>query len=569
MVLEASTVQLDGETLTATGEVRVALPDGGLLEADGLELREGSAVLRSARWTEGSATLEADTVRWTDGVWHATALSLDPCACDTPSPLRLTAQQASALDGRVRLDKVRLEIASRTVAGLPRLRLPIERRSGLLWPTVRHGPDGWWLAQPLYLAPRPSWDLTVTPEVRTELGARGIAEARWNGAVGEGQLDGFAAWSPSQTSARGGAVQWTHRGTVSGVDVATDGVVLTAPTVLSTWGTDQVRRGTAYTEQRAWIGRGGVGVWADVFRETDTLKASAATVTPLGAHLEQQQVIWDGRGVAEVRGRAALLTGLDGAAQTDLWTDGRARLTTTSWSGPIRFDLDAGAELGSTWAGSTADERTQHVDGWGLARVVAPLWRRENGALTRIEPSVTLGGTASPQLAALVAPGLELSRVTAQHSAWGEVTVRRQRGDTHTQLRSEVRAEALQVHLTSRVTNTNVSTAEWGAEAGPSTTRLGLLAVAWRIPDPASAAVDSTLLLDRVGARGWVTLPGPLSSWRIEADALRELHDDTWPAAGLALQYTHPSGCAQLRATLRQDGDRAGPDAGLSVALFP
>ena len=79
-----------------------------------------------------------------------------------------------------------------------------ERRSGLLVPEVGYGADGLTLAQPVFLAPSPHADLTLTPQWRQERGLRGLAEGHLSLSEGEGsQLRGVLGYDTLTQSWRG------------------------------------------------------------------------------------------------------------------------------------------------------------------------------------------------------------------------------------------------------------------------------------------------------------------------------------------------------------------------------
>lgn len=175
--LTASSVaaDLDARTATASGAVRIAAPPV-LARCELAALREGRFV--------------------------AERVMVYPCACGgAPGALRVDARRATIDPDRgVLLESPTLRIGEVPVLWLPILYAPVgERRSGLLPPVVGTSPGlGLFAKEPVYLAPDPSWDLTLSPGFALRRGPLLGIEGRW--ALAE------AALSPWRL-ARGGAAR--------------------------------------------------------------------------------------------------------------------------------------------------------------------------------------------------------------------------------------------------------------------------------------------------------------------------------------------------------------------------
>ena len=139
----------------------------------------------------------------------AEGLRFTPCTCasgQAPS-WSISARRAEIDPGQgVRLVWPVLRVGGLGVLALPRGYWPLgERRSGLLMPMVRtHPAVGLEIGQPVYFVLGPSWDLALTPRLRTTRGLGGAVMLRNHPAVGtEGQLQASFAYDQGVPDGRG------------------------------------------------------------------------------------------------------------------------------------------------------------------------------------------------------------------------------------------------------------------------------------------------------------------------------------------------------------------------------
>jgi hypothetical protein len=312
LVVEMGAHHLEGEGLRYQ-------PETGLLELrsgtwifedqtlrfENAELLLGAqtGTLLQAALESGGFRIQSQELEILDGSrLEGEGVSFTPCSCE-PELWGVTAEQVSlVLDEEIRFRKGWLQVCERRILPIPRGRLPLQaRKSGFLIPELGMGDDGGRIRVPVFWTLGPHADLLLEPELRTERGARLLAEGRLGlGPTGPLQMGGSAGWDGLEEEWRG---HWSGRGGGSDgrLEGAVDALWMSDGDVRQDYEDDYLLRAEPWIEQRAFVGWG-------------------------PARLETEQRLEDGNqrvlgGVLALPGARQGAFSLDGSSRLDLFAD--------------------------------------------------------------------------------------------------------------------------------------------------------------------------------------------------------------------------------------------------------
>ncbi len=523
--LTAATAEVDAaaRTITLTDGVWTR-PGLGVVWFTRVELDwDGAGSAFDARYVGelgGRAlTVQGDRLAWAaDGTLVGEGVVLAPCDCARP-PYAVEARSVTVAEGIAAYEGAKIRVFSVPVLPVPDGRLPLERASGVLPPTVGWGDDGFQAAIPLYVTLGRSADATLTPEVREDRGARGLLEGRYALAGGMGQADGAIGWDDGLR----GAAAWRHTAWRGDRALAVDARYLGDAAYLQDYADGFLDRRAAWVESRALAAAGPLEAWGDAFQLDPTALAGAALRLP-AADLHGAVVSL----ASEVAGTAEGATGV-----------GTAAISRVAWLGPVRVTP---AVVGAV-----------STDPWAQARfeLAVPAWRPGE----TLEPSVRAAVGAGDSPLWEIRPALD----------W------RRRG---LDLRAEAPISPDGVRVATRGSVALASVTAWyQADLAPAPELLagGLAWSRGRLDLSATGILADAMRyrlpedLRSVGGAVGVTLPAALR-WTagITADPLR-----TWQSATAGLRWTHPARCLAVEAAGRWDADEDTPVASVRVDWLP
>jgi hypothetical protein len=524
---------------------------GGTLDA--AVIRTGSQ--RAAgefTWTERD-TLKGTAVTWT------------PCACDGRSAWGVSAQRIELSPGEwVAFGPGFIRVLDVPVIPVPGGKLPLSRRSGLLWPRVGTGEDGVVVAQPLYLTLGRSADVTLTPELRTKRSERMLTETRYAMRGGTGQLIAVGGRDRLTKTPRA-AASWTHQWASGDWWAATQGALTTDTTYAQDYGDSFLDRMLPVRETRALIGHAFVELTANAFQSaTDTRQELA------GLRIRPRLLDLPGGVVAtaDVRARAIRGAGYSGGAGLSTGHLGLfATAERPTLAGPILIN-PAAALFSRTITAAPHGGRWS----WGAASldVGVPAWRAGT-AFERLEPIVQVGAVAD-----LGVPwDGALDHLPPTGPVWASAGLGyRRTGRGLLELSSTVRAtpDALTTHLDGTVRSGPFSLSsqlegleelQLGAVTAGLRPKHLALDVAWVWLSAQRAQTAEPLHQLRTAG----TLD--LGTWQVGGGLLTDVRG-AFPLSRTArLGWRHPTGCVALAVDARFDADRDLPDTGLSVDINP
>lgn len=530
-----------------------------------VDLRDGTGAVTGATLTgPDGLRLVGESLAWTaDGTLIGERVNATLCDCAGAEPWSVDARHVELEPGEVlRFRGGVVRAFDVPVLPVPAGVVPLERRSGFLVPALGAGEDGAQVAVPLYLTAGPSADFTLTPEVRTARSLRLLAESRYALRGGRGITRGAVGWDWQAARWRGGA-DWDHGWSEGRAIAASQGSLTGDPAYYNDYGESFLARRQPWGEARTLAGWGPFEASSDVFRTE--LPVTQEVVT-LAARLPER----DGPAglllAAEALGglRAHDLGELDIAAGTGASARRPTRL------GPV--------VLTPGISGRIAHEREGLGDAQASMIARLPMWRTAGTAMEHLEPWVAVdqplievegGASTWAPSGPRVVPGLTWRRTA--NAAVAEV-------------RGAVLADADAWRLrTDGWVQGGLARLYWEAEPAwtPGAPLSSPLAVVGAGLSPGSLDLDAAwihapveqvrdgLPLHQARGSAGLTLPGPLATVRVSAGALFDLHDTSWLSRTAAVRWTHPTGCIGLGVGARFDADRAWPDLGLALDLFP
>lgn len=319
----------EGTWTRAAGTARFARAEIDL-DAGGGEVLD--AVLEGAG-APGRLSLRGEALSWApDGTLSGRGLRLTTCGCETP-PWQVQARQVTVDDRAAAFRGGLLRLCGLPVLPLPAGRVPLaDRASGLLPPELGWGRDGLELGLPVYLVLDEGADVTLTPELRTERGARLLGEGRWAHPGGRGELRLAGGWDGVEDAARG-AGQLDQAWADQGARLAVLGRVEGDRDYLSDYGDAFLSRGLPWAETQA------VAAWRGLRLEHDGLQA-------LGDTVDQRQRLVGA--VARLSGRRLGPLSVQAGARVDAVGEGPAAWQSEEVAGRVEGDLGAtaGRQLG-------------------------------------------------------------------------------------------------------------------------------------------------------------------------------------------------------------------------------
>ncbi len=215
-ILVATEVSYNRETgaFTANGSVELREPNGNILQADVLALRDkfkaGFARHVKALLTNDVTITAAYVKRSVDGITifenaHYTACK--ECSTDGGDPLWEIVTDETRHDSSTKTfyhTNPRLKIAGITVAGLPYAEQAdpsVKRRTGWLMPNFKRGKSyGYGVITPYFWELAQNYDLTFSPNWTTKQGP--VADVEWRHRLNNGEYSvrGYGAYQFDQTS---------------------------------------------------------------------------------------------------------------------------------------------------------------------------------------------------------------------------------------------------------------------------------------------------------------------------------------------------------------------------------
>ena len=400
LVLDARSITLDGERVTATGEItaewrgylltaetitfdrsaeRLLVTDGALpalgLSFAAAELDpDGASALTAARLDrpglhvsgERLTLLPGDRFTFEDG-WFT------PCDCEVPIWSLEVERGRVNPAGWATVSGAWLRIGERRVLPVPWAAVPVGRVAHPLPPRVGWTDDGLLLGVPVWLPLGPRSSLALGPEWRQARGWRLMGAAALAGEQGGGEAAGAVGWDTSEQTARGMLSAAVGRAAPGAWRVATTGQWTSDADYLSDFGDSLLARGAPWLEQRALAGigpaRGELFLWQD--RPDTGARPSLVlerAVQPLGP----------------LRGGAyGRLDAVDGAARAEP----SMRLDHSGDLGPVEVNTGLAGRL----IGYGGDTPSSAADGAARGTVLLPMWG-EHGAWRH---ELAAGGGAS------------------------------------------------------------------------------------------------------------------------------------------------------------------------------
>lgn len=209
-ILNASRVSFNQKTnvFEANGSVELREPNGNVLTADTLQLREKFKQIFATHVVAlltNRVSISADYVRRdVNGISvfeNARYTACTNCKARNGEPLWELASERTTHDAKekmIRHVKPRLKIAGHTVLGLPYYAHPdpsVKRKTGFLRPTYKYGEAyGLRAITPFYWKTGRSHDLTISPAISSKQGLVGDFEWRHRLKTGQYRIQGFGAY---------------------------------------------------------------------------------------------------------------------------------------------------------------------------------------------------------------------------------------------------------------------------------------------------------------------------------------------------------------------------------------
>ncbi len=286
--LHADQVHFDpeGHRMTAEGNVRIRSPQGEI-RADKAELDTSTkqGVLHDARVTlNGGARLEAERIERTDAfIFRALHPAFTTCPADAPAwDVAAASAVLDQREGTFTARHARFRIGGVPVLYTPWWRQATRRKSGLLLPRVGAGKRrGTEVALPLYLAPSPGWDMTLTPHWMSARGLMGELEWRHADVPGreelriEGLRDRVTASNRGRLRAKAGwRLPWD-------MNLSVDADHVTDHDYLADFSSDAGESATRFLQSRAALTGGGEYGWWQLWgmhQQDLTQPSNAATL---------------------------------------------------------------------------------------------------------------------------------------------------------------------------------------------------------------------------------------------------------------------------------------------------
>ena len=274
-----------------------------------LQMEDGELRLSSLTWHgRGPLSLRAANGVFSAGEWMFTDVEGSICQCAGRPLWGVSARSFSLVpEESVSWRRGWLRVADLPVLPMPWGRLPLrDRQSGLLAPRLGWTQDGPEAGVPVYWAPAPSLDVTVTPLYRQERGWRADGELRYALPGGDGQVDLVAGQDILADRWRGAAA-WRH-GWAPGVwRTAVDSRLVSDDDYLDDFGGDYLGRQLGFQETRALLG------WGPLWVDHDGFQAPGQAVTQriIAATLSSPAV-----GAGAISGWGRLETGLEAEGES-------------------------------------------------------------------------------------------------------------------------------------------------------------------------------------------------------------------------------------------------------------
>lgn len=533
-------------------------PEGTLsFAAAEIDLGQGQGVVLDGRYQgrDGRLAVEGERLAWLgEGELAGEGVRLTTCACDRP-PWEVEAREV-----RVRLDDVAyfkggwISICEVRLIPVPLGSVPLaERRSGLLVPRLGYGEDGLLLGAPVYLTLGPAADLTLTPELRSERGARALAELRYALPREQGGALGLAGGWDWRTEAARGALRLSHRQAEGRLRLGAEALVWSDPAYGADYGDSLLSRRAPWTEALLHAAYGPLRLESDTFQDDLPLGqrpmgAVVSTAGPLGP----LALLAEGR-----------LDAFGDAPDAGSLADPEARAR-------ARARLSGGRELGVLRVEGALEARaTSWLDGapWGEGRgglgLALPLWAPRPGGVLILEPGLGLEGALAlgePDLRRpddalpppwALGPALSFRRVGLSGvpvSGWVELPWTEEGLDPRGALRLGV--------------------GHWEARA-QAALALSEGQIAWddgRLRAAVGAAVAGSL----AQARGELAadLPGRLALLRPSWRGLVDVAEGALLSQTLGLRLGPACDCLELEASATFSEDRALPELGLRLDVW-
>jgi hypothetical protein len=501
--------------------------------------------------------LRADTLEWSQsGTFKAERVWITPCDCDSP-PWALRARRVEGEVGeRATLRGGALEVCGKALLPIPWLAVPLrERRTGLRFPRVGYGVDGWSVAQPVFLSLGKPAEITLAPEWRSEGALRLLGDGAVRTGMGpEGQLGGAIGMDTWGAVPRGMAdvdLAMAKKRMRLGVDAAW----LSDPRYLSDYESDFLGRSQLWTESLLVAGVGPMRL------ESDTFGPTGADVDGLA----QRPVA----GVLSLVGQPVGPLSATAIARVDMVDSGAGTPESRTESARVAVALHGGRRAGPVQLESRAEARTIQWIGqqpwnegrvWGAARL--DLWG-DAGDLRHLA-DVGVAGSAARGL------GVPSARLMEDlpAPAWSIGPSLRSRW---------LSAAGVPVSLEAELPWTEhglLPTGTGRAQLGAWTSRISgnsLLQEARSWWDDGRlhlgvGAVRYDALLQAQGETAW-TLPAPVNAWRPGWRGLQDLHSGRLLSHGPTLSFDSPCDCLRLEAGAAWSTDRDLPEFQVRVDL--
>ena len=551
-VIEAERMHAaDGETVAEQAEVH-AIGGDWHVTADRIRLTEEGAFLDQGRLVFGDdRAIRFAAATWRDGAWVLTETELEPCNCDGADPWSVRAREARVDGGgdSVAVRGAWFQVLDQPILPVPSARVPLTRRSGLLTPELGVGEQGLRVAQPVYLTLGEHADTTLTPEVRTQRGARLNHEIRW------AERHGGGTWLSDLTR---DSVTETWRG-ASSVDLSSAGQRMRAAlrgqwvsdgTYLADWGARWLDRRQPWTNQRAVLAAGPVeatllGVQADA----PTLQTATALWRP-HTQTGPLDTLW----TVQAGGGATWLGDLPTDVQDPQalgWT--QLDVDRPTWVGPVLVEpvlnLRGGIDP-SGWDGTGAAGTTARL----------PFWRAQSDHLERIEPGWGAWVDSADGGDWRTGPVLRISRMGRHRLLW-EGRAWTDGASQGLQSMALLQREWLRgrawVDLDERGLTAESSL---GVQGGRSSMDVGAIRA-----DRTRVYTNEDLA--QAWAAGQLGLPDPKATLHVRSHLRTDLDSGIVREIGAGSGWTHPSGCARVDLRSTWVDDRTRPDVALDVRL--
>ncbi len=280
--------------LRARGNVRLDSPRGRLRAAQlslDTQSRQGTVSQAELELPDGSRISARRLVRENEHTWRGDEVRFTTCPKDeTRWQLRARTAVLDQEEGELTARGARFELGGIPVLATPYWRQPLKRKSGILLPQVgvssRRGTE--W-ALPLYLAPRPNWDATLTPRWMTARGLMGELELRHASLKGSERIAGELLRDRQTRTMRGRITGDAHYSFGHGLRLRAQGDHVSDPDYLADYGRDQ-DPGLRYLTSEASLEQTGRNYsWALSARhQQDLALASNATTLQILPRLESR-----------------------------------------------------------------------------------------------------------------------------------------------------------------------------------------------------------------------------------------------------------------------------------------